>query len=59
MRRIIQRILHEEEGMELLEWAIVAVLFALTGAVAMGALGTGLTLPVSDIISLLSKGGGS
>jgi Flp pilus assembly pilin Flp len=59
MRRIIQRLLREEEGMELLEWAIVAVLFALSGAVAMGALGTGLTLPVNEIAVLLSKGGGS
>ena len=59
MLRLIQRVLREEDGMELLEWAIVAVVFALVGAVAMDALGTGLTLPVNLIIDLLEKGGGS
>ena len=56
MLRLIKRFAREDEGMELLEWAIVAVLFALSGAVAMEALGTGLTLPVNLIVDLLSKG---
>lgn len=59
MLRLIKRVLREEDGMELLEWAIVAVVFALAGAVAMDSLGTGLTLPVNRIITLLSSGGGS
>jgi Flp pilus assembly pilin Flp len=56
MLRLMKRFLHEEDGMELLEWAIVAVLFALAGAAAMGSLASDLTLPVSKISNLLTKG---
>jgi hypothetical protein len=56
MRGLIKRVLHEEGGMELLEWAIVAVLFALAGALSMDALGVGLTLPVGSVAALFSTG---
>ena len=56
MLRLIERLLREDGGMELLEWAVVAVLFALAGAAAMSAIASNLTLPVSSIVDLLGKG---
>jgi Flp pilus assembly pilin Flp len=37
---LIKRFIVEEEGMELLEWAIVAVLFALVAGAVFATLGT-------------------
>ena len=55
MLRLIERMLRDEDGMELLEWAIVAVLFALAGAAAMTSISNDLTVPVSSIINLLER----
>ena len=40
MGNLIKRFVVEEEGMELLEWAIVAVLFALVAGAVFATLGT-------------------
>ena len=56
MLRLIERFLREDDGMELLEWAVVAVLFALAGAAAMSSISSNLTLPVNSIVSLLASG---
>jgi Flp pilus assembly pilin Flp len=57
MRRLMKRFLREDDGMELLEWAIVAVLFALAGALSMDALGVGLQLPMDQVIGLFTLSG--
>ena len=39
MINIVKRFVREDDGLEMLEWAIVAALFATAGAVIWGTLG--------------------
>ena len=57
MQRLIERFVREEDGMELLEWSIVAVLFALAGAGGLLFLtGQGLTVRMNDVINVFTVG---
>ena len=46
---MLKQFLREEEGMEMVEWALVAVLFALVAGGAFGILGTNLGVTVGTI----------
>jgi Flp pilus assembly pilin Flp len=55
MRRFIERFVREEDGMELLEWSIVAVLFCLAGAGALLTLtGQGVTGGMTRVINVFN-----
>jgi Flp pilus assembly pilin Flp len=49
MRSLIVRFLREEDGMEMVEWAIVAAVFALAGVVAWGQLANTLKGALTQI----------
>ena len=49
MGNLIKRFVVEEEGMELLEWAIVAVLFALVAGAVFATLGTTVRDQLSNV----------
>lgn len=49
MGNLIKRFVVEEEGMELLEWAIVAVLFALVAGAVFATLGNTVATRLSDV----------
>jgi Flp pilus assembly pilin Flp len=46
---LIKRFVVEEEGMELLEWAIVAVLFALVAGAVFATLGTTVSSALTKV----------
>jgi Flp pilus assembly pilin Flp len=46
---LMKRFVVEEEGMELLEWAIVAVLFALVAGAVFATLGTTVSSALTDV----------
>ena len=46
--------LNEEEGLEMLEWAIVALLFAVAGAATWGLLGGTISTQLGGIDTSLS-----
>ncbi len=52
--KLIKRLIIEDDGMEMIEWAIVGVVFAIAGALAWGTLadsvGTAL-ISISDKVS--------
>ena len=54
MLNTMKRFLHEEEGLEMLEWAIVALLFAVAGAATWGLLGTTISTQLGGINTSLS-----
>ncbi len=57
MGNLIKRFVVEEEGMELLEWAIVAVLFALVAGAVFATLGSTVATQLSNVnTSAFSKG---
>ena len=49
MLSILKRFVREDEGMEMLEWAIVGVVFAVAGVAAWAALQTALSQDLADI----------
>ena len=49
MGNLIKRFVVEEEGMELLEWAIVAVLFALVAGAVFATLGTTVQTQLQNV----------
>ena len=49
MLSTLKRFVREDEGMEMLEWAIVGVVFALTGIGAWAALQAALSQDLADI----------
>ncbi len=49
MSNLIKRFLHEEDGMEFVEWSLVATMFALAGIVAWQNLGTAITNALNNI----------
>ena len=49
MGNLIKRFVVEEEGMELLEWAIVAVLFALVAGAVFATLGSTVANQLSNV----------
>jgi len=53
MRNLITRFVREEDGMEFVEWALVATLFALAGAGAWQNLNTQIYSALSNVGSRL------
>jgi Flp pilus assembly pilin Flp len=49
MREFIKRLVIEEEGMEMVEWALVAAVFALAGIAAWGTLASTLSTALNTI----------
>jgi Flp pilus assembly pilin Flp len=45
----IKRLIVEEEGMEMIEWAIVGVVFAVAGALAWGTLATNVDTAIGKV----------
>ena len=54
MLNAVVRFLREEEGLEMLEWAIVALLFAVAGAATWGLLGGTISTSLGGINTSLS-----
>ena len=46
---MLKQFLQEEQGMEMVEWALVAVLFAVASVAAWGLLGDQLNTTLTDI----------
>lgn len=55
MRNLITRFLREEDGMELVEWTIVAVLLALGAAVAWDEIATAINDRLGDVEDCLAN----
>lgn len=49
MRNLITRFVREEDGMEFVEWALVATLFALAGIGAWGQLSTNISTALGNV----------
>ena len=47
--KLFKQLVTEDDGMEMIEWAIVGVVFAIAGAVAWGGLATSVTTAITDI----------
>ena len=52
---MLKQFLQEEEGMEMVEWALVAVLFAVASVVAWQTLGTNLNTAVDGIAEQIAN----
>ena len=46
---LIKRLILEDDGMEMIEWAIVGVVFAIAGAIAWGSVADSVTAALGDI----------
>ena len=55
---MIKRFIQEDSGMEMVEWAIVGVLFAVAGAAFWGTLATNVGNALGQIQGQLNGGGG-
>ena len=53
MRNLIVRFLREEDGMEFVEWALVAALFAVVGAAGWRSLADLITTELGEVESCL------
>ena len=53
----MKRLAFEDEGMEMVEWAIVGVVFAVAAAAFWGQLATSVDLALTDISSTVTPGG--
>ncbi len=53
--KLIKRLIIEDDGMEMIEWAIVGVVFAIAGAVAWGTLATSVTGALGKITTLVDS----
>jgi Flp pilus assembly pilin Flp len=49
MLNLIKRLVHEEDGMEMVEWAIVGVVFAVAAAAFWGTLATAVDGALNQI----------
>jgi len=47
--KLIKRLIIEDDGMEMIEWAIVGVVFAIAGAAAWGLLATSVGTAITNI----------
>ena len=56
MRNLITRFVREEDGMEFVEWALVATLFALAGIGAWGQLSSNITSSLNIVGSRILSG---
>ena len=55
----MKRLAVEDEGMEMVEWAIVGVVFAVAAAAFWGQLATSVDLALTDISTTVTPGGGA
>ncbi|MEE2664555.1 MAG: hypothetical protein VX681_10610 [Myxococcota bacterium] len=51
---LLKRFVHEDDGMEMIEWAIVGVVFALAATLFWGDLGTAVDTALGRIESCVS-----
>jgi len=51
---LLKRFVHEDDGMEMVEWAIVGVVFALAAALFWGDLGIAVDTALGRIASCVS-----
>ena len=56
MLRTLKRLVIEEQGMEMVEWAIVGVVFAVAAAAAWATLETSIDLALQDIEAEVTPG---
>ena len=54
MKNLINRFVTEEDGMEILEWAIVAVLFAVVAGAAFQGIGTEVLTKLKTVTSVFT-----
>jgi len=51
---MFKRFLYEEDGMEMIEWVLVAVLFAVVASVAYGTVAGGVTTALTNVTNTLA-----
>ena len=57
MKNFFWRLVREEDGMEMVEWAIVGVVFAVAAAAFWGELGAAIDLALNDIEDKVTPAG--
>ena len=57
MKNFISRLIQEDDGMEMVEWAIVGVVFAVAAAVFWGDLADAIDLALNDIEAEVTPAG--
>ena len=55
MRNLITRFVREEDGMEFVEWALVATLFAVAGIAGWGTLADSITAALGEVEVLIDN----
>ena len=56
-KKMFKNFLRDEAGMEMVEWALVAVLFAVAGSVAYGTISDGVNTALGQVVSNLNNPG--
>ena len=54
LSRTIERLIREDDGMEMVEWAIVGVVFAVAAATFWGDLATNIDAALGDIEAVVN-----
>jgi len=57
MRNLFRRLVREEEGMEMIEWAIVGVVFAVAAAAFWGNLAGSVDAALASVEAEVTPGG--
>lgn len=55
MKNLLQRLVNDTEGQDLIEYALLAALIAIAAIVAMGALGTQINSKFSSVSATLAS----
>jgi Flp pilus assembly pilin Flp len=55
---MFMKFLREESGMEMVEWSLVAILFALVAGVAFTGVGTAVTSAMAEVVADISPTAG-
>lgn len=56
IRRTVKRFIVEEEGMEMIEWAIVAVFFAVAGALIWKDVALAVEGALTEVMDCITEG---
>ena len=56
MRNAIRSFINDDSGMEMVEWTIVAVVFAVAASVAWGTLEGAITGALSEVVDTVNGG---
>ena len=59
MRKEIERFLRDDSGMEMVEWTIVAIIFAVAAAAFWGQLGGAINAALGTVRTTIQPGSGS